>query len=439
MEVEDDGPPIVIKNGSYSTQVGFAGEDAPRVEFPSVVGKLKKSIPSQGQKDSYVGDEAQSKRGILTLKYPIEQGIVTNWDDMQEIWRHGFKELKVDTEEHPVLCSDSLFNPKENREKMAEIMFETFKTPSFYVEVEAVLSLMASGLTLGVVIDSGHETSQVVSIYAGCVVPHSALRLPNKLGGRVLTDYLSKILTDERGYSFTTAAEREAVRDIKEKHCYVALDFEDEMRTAAYSSSLEKSYELPDGQIVTIGNERFRCPEALFQPELIGIESAGIHKATYNSIMKCDFDIRKQLFHGIVMTGGTTMYPGIKDRMQKEIDQLAPYSMKVKVVAPLERKYSVWIGGSILASLSTFQQMQISKQEYNEYGRSIAHRKCWGLKTNSLDDTEWEKEEEKAKKEAEEKARKEAEERQIFDGRNTRENIINIKGVIKLCFSSFNK
>ncbi|KAK6156880.1 hypothetical protein DH2020_011128 [Rehmannia glutinosa] len=340
MAVVEEIQPIVCDNGTGIVKVcvriccRFAGDDAPRVVFPSVVGIPKNSgvTVGTGYKNVYTGDEAQSNRGMLILKYPIEYGIIHNWDAMEKIWHHTFyNELRVAPEDH---------------------------------RIQAVMSLYASGRTTdswpddsfqGIVLDSGDVVSHTVPIYEGYSLPHAVIRL--HVAGRDLTNYLLIILR-ERGYNFTTAAEQEIVRDLKEKLDYVSLNYEQEMENANSSSisAIEKSFELPDGQVITVGAERFRCPEVLFQPYLFGMDMPGIHDITYNSIMKSDADIRNDLYGNIVLSGGSTMFFGIADRMSREINARAPSSMKIKVVAPPERKYSAWIGGSILASLSTFQK-----------------------------------------------------------------------------------
>ena len=368
---------IVMDNGSGMVKCGFSGDDAPRSVFASVVGRpaYRAIMVGMGEKNTYVGQHAQEKRGILRLRYPVEHGIITNWDDMEQVWHHAFtEELKVSPEDHNVLFTESPMNPRTNREKITQIMFEGFGVPGLYVNIQAVLALYASGRTTGVVMDSGDGVTHTVPIFEGYALPHAILRL--NLAGRDLTHYLQRILV-QRGYTFTSSAEREIVRELKEKSCYVASDFESEYEKSQKTDKCIQQHELPDGSIMTINDERFRAAEVLFRPELVGKETEGIHYLAYDSVERCEMDIRRELFGDVVLSGGTTMFPGLAERLQFEMSALCLNHVEVNVVAPPERLYSVWIGGSILSSLSTFQPLWINKGEYEEEGPSVVHRKCF--------------------------------------------------------------
>jgi actin-related protein len=246
--------------------------------------------------------------------------------------------------------------------------------PGLYVANTAVLSLYSAGKFTGVVVEIGDGVAHIVPIYDGFVLP-SIQRI--NLAGRDLTDYLIQILS-ERGLHLTTGTEREIAKDIKEKLCYVALDFDEELADSKSDSSKEASYEMPDGNVITMGSERFRTPEILFKPSLIGKEFGGIHEQVYQAITKSDVDVRKDLYQNIVLSGGTTLFAGLPERLTKEVQKLAPSAIKslVKVIAVPERKYCSWIGGSILSSISTFSSMWITKEEYQDAGPSIVHQKC---------------------------------------------------------------
>ncbi|KAM8970900.1 actin, cytoplasmic-like [Sarcophilus harrisii] len=266
-EISKSNKPLIGFDLIYF-RVGYGGERAPRFVFPCVVGRYKKQNVMHGldEKDTFIGDEVTDNWRKLTVKYPVEQGIVTNWEDMEKIWHHAFYNvLRVDPEQHPLLVTESITNPKANKEKLVEIMFETFGVPALYVAIQDILSLFSSGRTTGFVVNSGDEATYHVAINGGYIMSGTIMNL--EVSGQDLSTYLMKLLSD-KGYSLKTRAEWEMVRDIKEKLCYVALDYREEMDTE--ESSIQKKYKLPDGRDITVGKERFLCPEALFEPSVLG-------------------------------------------------------------------------------------------------------------------------------------------------------------------------
>ncbi|XP_053550166.1 uncharacterized protein LOC128641657 [Bombina bombina] len=372
-----DKPAVIFDNGSGLCKAGLAGDDTPRSVITSIVGhsKAKSAMIGGSYPQYYVGEEAQVKRGILNLNYPIEHGIVTSWDDMEKIWKYMYDcELHLNSSERPVLLTEAPLNPLKNREKMAEIMFESFNVPAMYVEVQATLALYATGRTTGIVLDSGDGVTHAVPIYEGYCLPHAVSRID--IAGRDITEHLMRLLL-ECGHSFVTTAERELVKDIKEKLCYVALEPKVEIKSR--NEEIMKEYKLPDGKIITVGNQQFRAAEILFTPSIIDLEIPGVHKMIFDSIMKCGIDIRKDLYRNIILSGGTTLLKGFDERLLKEMQTQVPTGMPVTIIAPPERKYSVWIGASILASLKSFRNTWITVVAYKEQGPSLFHKNAFKM------------------------------------------------------------
>ncbi|XP_027895755.1 uncharacterized protein LOC114158457 isoform X1 [Xiphophorus couchianus] len=380
IQITDFNVPVILDMGSGLMKAGFANQDLPYVTFPTITGVPKYEVrweimSGPVEKELYIGHDAQHMRGVLTLNHPIKNGIICNWEEMEKIWQYTFQQLCVDPEEHPVLLTEAAMNPLENRRRMVEIMFENFGVPLAYVAMQAVLALYAAGRTTGVVFDSGEGVSHSVPVFEGYSLPHAVQRFP--LAGLDVTMQLKKLL-QEQGVCMRTTAEDEIVREMKEKCCCVALNYDAELNPGS-SSCREVQYTMPDGQIVTMGTERFRAAEILFNPEMIGRDHPGMHESIFKSILRSDIDLRRSFLGNIILSGGNTLLPGLPERLQAEVKNLVPADMRVNVcvASPKDRRFLVWSGGAVLANLSTFNSAWISRGEYEEYGPQIVFRKCF--------------------------------------------------------------
>ncbi|KAK3440427.1 actin-related protein 4 [Eucalyptus grandis] len=440
----DEVSAIVIDLGSHTCKAGYAGEDAPKAVFPSVVGSIDQmevddaantdtnsgaamdaksnaktpdSDKTKGKRKLYVGSQALGyRRDNMEVISPFKDGIVADWDIVDNIWDHAFREcLLIDPTEHPMLLAEPSSNPQQQREKAAELMFEKYKVPALFLAKNAVLTSFASGRATSLVVDCGGGSTTIAPVHDGYVLQKAVGTSP--IGGEFLTDCLLKSL-ESKGikikprYSFkrkevrpgdfqpfdvdfpnTTESyrlysQRVIASDIKDSVCRAPDSPYDE---SAYANIPMTPYELPDGQTIEIGSDRFKIPDVLFNPTLSqtipGMESfsefapsvRGLSQMVIESINKCDVDIRRELFSSILLAGGTASMQQLKERLEKDLLEESPQAARVKVLASgntTERRFSVWIGGSILASLGSFQQMWFSKTEYEEHGASYVQRKC---------------------------------------------------------------
>jgi len=376
---------IVCDNGTGMVKAGFAGDNFPVCTFPSMVGRplmRAEKTEFEGQevtlKDVMVGEECAKFRSFLDVGYPVENGIVRSWEDMKIIWNHTFfDKLKIDPKECRILLTEPPMNPKSNRQKMIKCMFEEYQFAGVSISIQAVLVLYAQGLFTGVVVDSGDGVTHVVPVYDGMAFVHLIKRLD--VAGRHVTKYLIKLL-QLRGYSFNRVADYETVRQIKEALCYVGYDNELEKKLALDTTVLVSPYHLPDGRTIKMSGERFEAPEALFKPELVDVESPGISELVFNAINGSAMDTRSEFYKHIVLSGGSTMYPGLPGRMEKEIKELYLEKVlkgdasrlekfKLRIEYPPRRKHMVFLGGAVLADIMKgSDEFWISKQEYEELG-----------------------------------------------------------------------
>jgi actin len=355
---------IIIDNGTSYIKAGLDNEKTPRV-FGNYVGYPKYSSPIN-IKNYYVGEEAEEK-SITKLKYPMEHGVVFDWDNMEKIWRYIFDDkLKVEPYEYNILLTEAANNPRRNKEKMGEIMFETFGVCGIYIEKPGVLSLYAEGKFNGIAVDLGGAVSQFIPIYDGYTISKGVIRLD--FGGKDLTEYMIELL-NESEEKFYKNSEKILVEKIKKKACYVTPDSHQK-----YAEKFE--YKLPDGTHIIVKDERIKVPEALFDPWLVRQYAfEGIAKTCFDSIHKCEIDTRKDVCSSIILCGGNSMFEGLPERFKNEIKYLSPESLKeeVNVIASPERKFDAWIGGTILSSISTTKW--VTKSEYEESGSAIIHER----------------------------------------------------------------
>merc|ERR1719468_1074545 len=330
-------------------------------------------------KDLMVGDDASKLRSMLEITYPMENGMVRSWEDMKHLWDYTFgpEKMNLDSTECLIMLTEPPMNPNRNRETMLEEMFEHYGFHGAYLAIQAVLTLYAQGLLTGVVVDSGDGVTHICPVYEGFALPHWTKRLD--IAGRDITRYLIKLLL-LRGYAFNHTADFETVRMMKEKLCYVAYNIHAEQKLAQETTFLVEHYTLPDGRVIKVGGERFEASEALFQPHLINKEGQGMAELVFSAIQGADIDIRPELYKHIVLSGGSTMYPGLPSRMTRELKQLyfqnvvkgdvAQYKkFKIGVEDPPRRKHLVFLGGAVLADIMKNNlPWWISKKEYEEQG-----------------------------------------------------------------------
>lgn len=367
---------VIIDNGTKSVKIGHAGDEAPREIIPTLLGysKFPALEIAMDRCDYCVGERVYAKRGLFNLRRPISERRIVDFDVMEKIWHHClYESLKVDPCQNSVLLTESCEYTDADRRKCGETFFEFFNVPSLYIGNQGTLGLFSTGNTKGVVLDSGEGGTHVIPIFEGYVSPNSVYK--TQVSGRMITEHLYQLLVGN-GLTFSKHYDFDIIESIKEQKCYISTDFQNELKEFHFKANTKDLiYELPDGETISLNKEQIEAPEILFNTKLVGLDDMGIGELIYRSYFSIDTEIKKTLFDKIFLIGGNTLFPNIAERVSKSIRTFGGSSISFKIYCPAERKFSTWIGGSILACLNPFESMWVTKQEYEEHGADILNIK----------------------------------------------------------------
>ena len=359
---------VVIDVGSGLVKAGFGGEDGPRSIFNSIVGTPKQVGLMVGMElqERYVGDDAISKYEIMNFSYPIQRGEVTDWDKFENLMHYLlYSEMKVVPEEVSILITESPRTSRENREKLTEILFETFNVKRLHIANSSMLGLFSYGKTSGLIVDSGFNITSTVPVYEGYPLSHASIRI--NIGGEDLSKNLLSMIQNNLDETYIDIKGRILADDIKEKLGYLLLNPDDG------DDVKDVTYELPDGKKIDLSKELYKANEILFSPNEENEKEKGllsIKSMVIDSINKCDNEIKSDIKENICLTGGTTLLKNFPEKLKNELSDSSE-GTNFNLSAEQERLFSTWIGGSIVSSLDNFQFMWVNKKEYNDNGKNL--------------------------------------------------------------------
>ncbi|CAG9328305.1 unnamed protein product [Blepharisma stoltei] len=395
-------PVVIFDNGSGYSKLGFAGNTDPNYIIPTAISSRESlGVPVSRLQcedlDFFIGEDAYQNQKTHNLSFPIKEGQINNWDDMERFWeRTIYSLMSVEPQEHVFMLTEPPMNPPENREQMAEIMFETFDVKGLYIGVQAVLALFGSNLykekqnLTGTVIDSGDGVTHIIPVAHGYVISSCIKHIP--IAGKDITKYIAKALKDRRE-PIATEDLMDAARVIKEKNCYVCKDMDKEL--LRFNDKAEwKNYEgigrTTGAQInAKVGPEMFLGPEVFFSPGKFTRDwDKPLDECLDSTIQGCPIDLRRDLYSNVVLSGGTTLFKNFHHRLQRSMqqrvnDRLARYAassgntpkpIECKINAYKTQRYAVWYGASMFAASPEFSRVVHTREEYLEHGPSIARR-----------------------------------------------------------------